>query len=144
MQITKPYALILSLLIHRQGGQYDADLVKISHGALSRRSIRSQLGALGNHNFVRREDELGAYAVGGVAPARWFITDAGRAAAGATQSLSADELVILQQAVQVAKDEQIKSVDALRGRLLAFYPGRETMVDATLARWAEYATAAAQ
>ena len=144
MHITKAQSIVLALLINRQGGQYDIDLVKISHGALSRGSIRSQLVGLANHSFVRREDELGAYAVAGAAPARWFITDAGRKAATATQSLSADELVILQQAVQVAKDEQIKRADALRGRLLAFYPGRETLVDAALARWAEYATAAAQ
>ena len=143
MQITKLQAVILSLLIQRQGGQYEIDLVKISHGALSRASIRTHLVALANHNFVRREDELCAYSVAGTAPARWFITDAGRRAATATQSLSANELVILQQAVQVAKDEQIKRADVLRGRLLAFYPGRETLVDAALARWAEYATATA-
>ena len=84
MHLAKNHALILSLLIQRRGGQYEADLVKISHGALSRLAIHSELINLANLNLVRREDDLSAYPAGGKRRAKWFITDAGRSAAVAT------------------------------------------------------------
>ena len=96
MPLSKTHALILLLLIQRQGGQYDTDLVKISHGALSRLAIRSQLMSLASQNLVRREDAISAYVGRNPGLAKWFITDAGRSAAATHQSLSADAIVLLQ------------------------------------------------
>ena len=144
MDITKPQAVILSLLTHRKGGQYDADLVKISHGALSRSSIRSHLMGLESQDLAGREAQPCAHPTGGKAPARWFITDAGRAMAQAIQTLSPDALVILQQAVSLAKDEQIAGIEPLRARLLALYPTHETAVNAALLRWAAYERSAVE
>ena len=89
MQITKQQTMILSLLVLRQGGQYEADLVKISHGALARASIRAQLVGLAGHDCVRREYDASMYTAGGSAPARWFITDTGRKTEASTRSLKA-------------------------------------------------------
>jgi hypothetical protein len=47
--------------------------------------------------------------------------------------------IILQQAVQLARDEQIKTVSALRARLLQLYPGEDTAVAEALDVWAGYA-----
>ena len=69
---------------------------------------------LESQDLVSREAQPCACPTGGKAPARWFITDAGRAMAQAIQTLSQDALVILQQAVSLAKDEQIAGIEPLR------------------------------
>ena len=106
MQITKPQALILSLLIQRQGGQYEIDLVKISHGALVRTSIRAQLVGLEARGFVRREHDAHAYAGCQPLRARWFITDGGRGAFAATHPTDEHALVMRRPAVQIDNSEQ--------------------------------------
>ena len=99
MHITKAQSIVLALLINRQGGQYDIDLVKISHGALVRASIRAQLVGLEGRGFVRREHDVPSCPAGHQLMARWFITGTGRHAVAATLTLSQDALVVLQHAV---------------------------------------------
>ena len=60
----------------------------------------------------------------------------------AIQTLSPDALVILQQAVNLAKDEKIARIEPLRERLMALYPKHATVVNAALLRWAAYARSA--
>ena len=52
---------------------------------------------------------------------------------------SVDIFTILCNAVQLAKDEQIRLVTVLRSRLAAHHPGQESLIDAAIALWANYA-----
>ena len=81
--------MILSLLVLRPGGQYEADLVKISPGARTRASIRAQLVGLAGRDCVRGEYDASMYTVCEPAPVRWFITDTAQKTEAATGSLKA-------------------------------------------------------
>ena len=51
---------------------------------------------------------------------------------------------ILRSAVNLARDEQIRSLATLKTRLRHFYPGCETEVDEAINAWAEYVQANAR
>ena len=48
---------------------------------------------------------------------------------------SVDVFTLLCNAVQLAKDEQIRSVSVLRSRLSAHHPGQASLIDAAIARY---------
>lgn len=48
---------------------------------------------------------------------------------------------ILQSAVRIARDEQIRTLVRLRQRLNAIFPGEEATIEIALAKWAEYEVA---
>lgn len=49
---------------------------------------------------------------------------------------------ILQSAVRIARDEQIRTLVRLRQRLNAIFPNEEATIEIALAKWAEYEVAA--
>lgn len=55
--------------------------------------------------------------------------------------LSNSAFEVMRSAVNIARNEQIRTVDALKKRLLDFYPSRETDVDNAISTWARYAQA---
>lgn len=49
--------------------------------------------------------------------------------------LSEDAFAILQTAVDLARNLQIRTLDSLRGRLLTIYPGEEDLIKEALLFW---------
>lgn len=47
---------------------------------------------------------------------------------------------ILRAAVTIAKNDQIRTVDALRKRLLELYPGKDAAVSEAFEAWPDYAS----
>lgn len=56
----------------------------------------------------------------------------------AVAELSEEGLTLLMAAVRLARDEQIRTVAALRSRLLGLFPGSEEQVGEALLTWANY------
>ncbi len=59
-----------------------------------------------------------------------------------SETLQDETFTILTTAVTLAKDEQIRSVEYLRKRLQALYPGKESEIDAAIDLWAHHVKAA--
>lgn len=57
---------------------------------------------------------------------------------GAVAELSEEGLGLLMSAVRLAKDEQIRTVAALRSRLLRLFPGQDKPIEEALVTWANY------
>lgn len=57
---------------------------------------------------------------------------------------SAAAQAILQSAVTIARNRQIRRLKSLRAELLMMYPGREDQIEEALKLWAEYAVASHQ
>lgn len=52
--------------------------------------------------------------------------------------LSQAGLDVLMTAVRVARDEQIRTVAALKARLSGLFPGQDSAIHEALVTWAEY------